>query len=232
MLPPEPDVIAYDENMGVLYQWSACPGVTAISELPSNGLARMAIQQAHLIRRRDGLVLKGRVNEETYEAPEELNEDEPVPYEHTIREPHELKRVELIPPPEELEEHSPLSNEQLAQVALWVTLQEVEPNEVLIDDKDIVNAMTRGSISVEKLQNGAIIFRAHSGALEVIRVGGSEGETDGAGDYIAAMHDAIDVINHVFAGETRPKSMADGSKKAISMLVKLIKDSREPDDGS
>ena len=98
MLPPEPDVIAFDEDMRPIFQWANVPDANALDDLPRGGLAGIAIQQAALIRRRDGFVLKGEQAELSDEIV--LPTDEP-----KRKEPARLKRVELIPPPEQLVEH-------------------------------------------------------------------------------------------------------------------------------
>src|SRR5207244_6588842 len=81
------DVIAYDEQMGVLFGWQGCPEAERVDQLPAEGLARMAIAQAHLIRRRDGYVLKDRSGG-SLGMPGEALPDDGVP---------RLERVDLIP---------------------------------------------------------------------------------------------------------------------------------------
>lgn len=173
MLPAEPDVIAYDENMGVLYQWSGCPHVDNIDDLPKVGTARMAIQMATLIRRRDGLVLKGEVEEPTDYGDEiVLPVDEP-----KRKEPTRLERVDLIPPPEELVEHEPLSDAVLLRLALVKAMEilDEESDYIVIDDRDIVRLLPLASISIEHAR-GSVMFRAHYGDLTVIPV--ADGEVD------------------------------------------------------
>lgn len=166
MMADEPDVIAYDENMGVIFQWAGCPQVESVDDLPRGGLAGIAISTAHLIRRRDGLVLKGEVTEPTeYGGEIILPVDEPAPREEGRR----LKRVDLIPPPTELEEHEPLTDTQMLKIALWVALMDADTDVLVIEDRDILQAMA-GNLSVERTQTGGVFVRAHYSGLAVIPV--------------------------------------------------------------
>jgi hypothetical protein len=173
LLPAEPDVIAYDENMGVIFQWSGCSDVEHVDALPRTGLARMAIQTAHLIRRRDGLILKGEV-----EQPTDYGDEIVLPVDEPRRkEPTRLARVDLIPPPEELVEHDPLSDAVLLRLALVKALEllDEEIDYIVIEDKDIVRLLPLASISIEH-SAGGVMFRAHYGDLTVIPV--ADGEVD------------------------------------------------------
>lgn len=157
-----PDVVALDESGGVIHVWHGCPDVTDLSELPAdNRVSQIAIATAHLIRRRDGVVLKGALPDgSVFEAPVEAPE------------PTHLERVDLIPPPEELEQHEPLGDNAMALIALYTVLSErSEGAELYMDDRDIVKALKPGAmLSIERQEEGTVVVRAHSGSLAVINL--------------------------------------------------------------
>ena len=173
----DPDVIAYDEAGDVIFTWQGCPDATDVNALPDGGLGAMAIKMAHLIRRRDGYVLKSRDGVTGFPEPEEAPVEIPIPEIIADKvadlEPsdvHKLERVELIPPPEELTDHTPLGNEGLMRIALWVLLMKDEDEQIFITDRDVVKALSKGSLSIEHHDDGNITVRAHNGPLDIMPI--------------------------------------------------------------
>lgn len=170
---PDPDVIAYDEQGDVIFVWQGCPDVTDINELPTAGLGRMAVNMAHIIRRRDGYVLKSRDGVTGFPQPDE-GDAERIEVPDLIAEqvaeqvdPTQggLQRVDIIPPPEELADHTPLGNEGLMRIALWCQLMQGD-EDILLTDRDVLKAINKGSLSIEHTDDGNIIVRAHTGSLD------------------------------------------------------------------
>lgn len=226
MLPLEPDVIAYDENMIPIYQWSGVPDVASLDDLPMNNrVAQMALSEASLIRRRDGLVLLGNdpaAPDVDVDEPIDLVLSDEIVLPPTIEpprrpEPVRLERVELIPPAQELAEHDPLDDTQMLEVALFTALHNTPDAEIAIDDRDILTALTRGSISVERFADGTVVYRAHTGDLSHFRVGQAEVHDTG----LVHKDSVIKALDEVFLGETRPRSMMAGYDKAVEMISQL-----------
>lgn len=178
----DPDVIAYDEHGDVIFTWQGCPDVTDVAELPVGGLSKMATKMAHIIRRRDGFVLKSREGVTGFPQPDEGElarmEVPDVLAEQVAEQVDPLKgglqRVDIIPPPEELADHTPMGNEGLMRIALWVLLMQSDEEEIFITDRDVIKAISKGSLSLEHHDDGNVTVRAHSGSLDFMPINPGE----------------------------------------------------------